>query len=65
MSDKNDKSILEKYELMPWCVFKDILFDLYDHRIKFAPELNGAANTSYCSLNEHILMFFVEKYLKR
>lgn len=50
---------------MPWFQFKDILFDLYDHRIKYAPELNGAANTSYCALNEHLIMFFVEKYDKR
>ena len=38
---------------------------MYDHRIKHAPELNGAANTSYCALNEHLIMFFVEECSQR
>jgi hypothetical protein len=57
--DEN-KNFADKFELMQWYQFKDILFDIYDHRIKNAPELNGAANTNYCCLNEHLLMFFVD-----
>ena len=41
------------------------MFDIYDHRIKHEPELNGTVNTSYCPLNEHVLMFFVDKYKRR
>ena len=59
---EDDPNIAEKYELIPWTIFKDILFDVYNHRIQYAPELNGAANTSYCSLSEHLLIFFVDKY---
>jgi hypothetical protein len=58
-------TILESYELMPWFQLKDILFDVYDHRVKHAPELNGSVNTAYCSLTEHLPMFFLEKYRKR
>ena len=63
MDDK--PAILEAYELMPWFQLKEILFDVYDHRVKHAPELNGSVNTAYCSLAEHLPMFFLEKYRKR
>lgn len=42
-----------------------MIFDIYDHRIRHAPELAGSVNTSYCSLNEHIMMYFIDKYEKR
>ena len=41
------------------------MFDIYDHRIKYAPELNGGANTSYCSVGEHIITFFIDQYPRR
>lgn len=63
MEDK--PALVETYELMPWFQLKEILFDIYDHRIKNAPELNGSINTTYCSLAEHLPMFFIEKYRKR
>mmetsp|Transcript_20352 Transcript_20352/g.31085 ORF Transcript_20352/g.31085 Transcript_20352/m.31085 type:complete len:230 (+) Transcript_20352:339-1028(+) len=62
---EEDPSLLDGYELMPWFQFKDILFDIYDHRIRNSPELNGSVNTNYCSLNEHILLFFLDKYRLR
>ena len=57
--------MVENYELMPWYLYKEQLLDIYDHRIRNAPELNGSVNTNYCALNEHVLMFFVEKHEKR
>jgi len=62
MAFEDDPNIAEKYDLLPWIVFKEVLFDIYNHRILNAPELNGAANTSYCPLNEHLLIFFIDKY---
>ena len=50
---------------MPWFQLKEILFDIYDHRIANSPELNGSVNTAYCSLAEHLPMFFLDKYRKR
>jgi len=58
-------SLVEKYELMPWHQLKDCIFDIYDHRIRHAPELNGSVNTNYCTLSEHLLMFYVDKYRRR
>jgi len=52
-------------KLIPWPDFKILLFDIYDHRIFHAPEINGAVNTTYMSLDEHLLVFFLEKYKVR
>ena len=41
------------------------MFDIYDHRILYSPELNGSVNTNYCSLNEHLIIFFMDLYRKR
>ena len=56
---------VEKYELLEWDYFKSVIFEIYDHRIKYSPELNGLANTNYCNMNEHILVYFVDKYRNR
>jgi len=61
MDVHDDKSIVLNYELMPWFQFKLIMYDIYDHRIKYSPELGGTCNSNYCTLNESLLMFFVEK----
>lgn len=47
--------------LVPWGKFKLLLFDIYESRIRHTAELSGSANTNYCSLNEFILIYFVEK----
>ena len=62
---EEDPSIIENYVLIEWDRFKEIMFDIYDHRIQNAPELNGGVNTSHCSMNEHFLMYFVDLYRKR
>ena len=41
------------------------MFDIYDHRILHAPELNCSVNTNYCSLNEHMLVFFMDQTRSR
>ena len=62
---EENRRIMEKYELMEWHQFKEVIFAIYDHRIKHAPELNGGANSSYCALNEHMIMYFVDEYKHR
>lgn len=62
--DKSPEKV-EKYELLEWDYFKSIIFEIYDHRIKHAPELNGSANLNYVAMNEHILLYFVDKYRTR
>ena len=47
---------------MPWSDFRVLIYDIYDHRIKHAPEINGAINSTYMSLEEHLIVFMLEKY---
>ena len=49
-------------KIRPWKKFKELLFDIYDHRIEHAWEINGAINNTYLTLDEHLLIFFVDKY---
>ena len=44
-------------KLSPWPDFKKTLFDIYDHRIEHAPEIHGAINNSYMSLDEHLIVY--------
>lgn len=62
---EKDPELVDKFEMMPWYKFKELIFDIYDHRIHNAPELNGNVNANYCTLNEHLIVFFVDKYKKR
>jgi hypothetical protein len=57
--------MIDAFKIMEWKRFKDKIFDIYDHRIKNAPELNGAANTNYCALNEHIIIYYVDETKSR
>jgi len=52
-------------ELLPWFKFKEIIFDIYDHRIVNAPELNGSVNNNYCNLNEHLIIYHVDVHRTR
>lgn len=54
-----------KLRLPAWADFKQTIYDIYDHRILHAPEINGAINTSYMGMNEHLIIFFVNKYKVR
>lgn len=48
-----------------WADFKQTIYEIYDHRILHAPELNGAINTTYVGMNEHLILFFTYKYRVR
>ena len=56
----NDEDLSCK--IRPWKKFKELLFDIYDHRIENAWEINGAINPNSMSLDEHLIVFFVDKY---
>lgn len=56
---------MKEYEMMTWSRFKELMLDIYDHRILHAPEINNSMNSSYCTLNEHLLVFFVEVHRRR
>ena len=48
-----------------WADFKQTIYEIYDHRILHAPEINGAINTTYLGMNEHLILFFTHKYKVR
>jgi hypothetical protein len=37
-----------------------MIFDIYDHRIKHAEEIDGSINTTYMSFDEHLLVVMLE-----
>ena len=47
----------KKFKLQPWPEFKKLLFEICDHRVEHAPEINGAINNSYLTLDEHLIVF--------
>lgn len=51
-----------KLRLPAWTDFKQTIYEIYDHRILHAPEINGAINNSYLGMNEHLILFFTNKY---
>ena len=51
-----------KLRLPSWADFKQLIYEVYDHRIFHAPEINGAINTSYVTMEEHLILFFTQKY---
>lgn len=54
-----------KLRLAVWPDFKQLIFEIYDHRIENAPEINGAINNTYMSMEEHMICFFALKYRLR
>jgi hypothetical protein len=48
-----------KLKLIPWPDFKKIIWDIIDHRIENSPEINGAINTTYMSLDEHLVIYTI------
>lgn len=56
-------SLPQKLQLIPWPEFKKIIFDIIDHRIEWAWEINGAINNSYVSLDEHLVAYWVNFFL--
>ena len=52
-------------KIISWPDFKSQIYAIYDHRIVNAPEINGAINTTYLTLDEHMLIYFVQKFKVR
>jgi hypothetical protein len=59
---ENKHTQLKYLKLQPWPIFKKEIFDIIDHRIEHAFEINGVINTSYMSLDEHLLVYIVHTF---
>jgi len=42
-----------------------LIFEILDHRIKHAEEIDGTTNNTYMSLDEHLIIFMLEKNKSR
>lgn len=54
-----------KPKLYTWVQVKTLIWDIYEHRLVHAGEINGTVNNTYCSLDEHLLVFMFDKYKNR
>ena len=52
-------------QMKVWSDFKQLINDIYDHRIWFTPEINGAVNTTFMGLDEHLIIFYALLYKER
>lgn len=41
------------------------MYDIYEERIKHAPEIYGAINTNYLSLDEYVLVYHLKQHKLR
>lgn len=52
-----------KLRLIPWVDFKKQIFDIIDHRIEHCPEIHGIVNTSYMTMDEHLMVFMCDQFV--
>ena len=55
----------EKGRVVPWAFFKKQLYEIYNERILYTPEINGSVNSNYLSLEEFLILFFMKKHKLR
>ena len=55
----------EKGRVVPWPFFKKTLYEIYNERINFSEEINGAVNSNYLSLEEFLILYFLKKFKLR
>jgi hypothetical protein len=46
-----------RMKLMSWPDFKKEIYLIYDHRVEHSPEINGAINNTFLTLDEHLLLY--------
>ena len=51
--------------MLPWVFFRKQIYEIYDERIKTAPEIQGYVNSNYVAMEEFMLIFFLRKYQLR
>eukprot|EP00347_Sterkiella_histriomuscorum_P022955 403336507 len=51
--------------VLPWVYFRKQIYEIYDERIKYAPEIQGFINSNYISLEEFMILYFLKKYQLR
>jgi hypothetical protein len=63
LSSKIPKLTEIDLSLVAWPEFKKTINAVIDHRIEQAAEINGAINTTYLSLDEHLVVYWASYFL--
>jgi hypothetical protein len=51
--------------LIQWIGVKQLIFEILDHRLKHAEEIDSVLTDTYVSLDEHLILFMLEKHKSR
>ena len=54
-----------KLKIGKWNDFKQLIYQIYDARIAFTPDICGGVNTSYMGMDEFLIAFFTLRYRER
>ena len=54
-----------KIRLPAWQDFKQIIYEIYDHRIAHSAEISGSLNSTYLGMDEHMILYFTQLYRNR
>jgi hypothetical protein len=49
-------------DLIQWNETKSLIFDILDHRLANAEEIDSGTNNTYMSMDEHLLVFMLERH---
>ena len=52
-------------KLIPWSQFKQIINQIYDHRIENSQEIYGMVNQTHMTHCEHLILYMLEKHQSR
>jgi len=44
---------------------KQLIFNIYDHRIQHSPEISGMVTESYLKMDEHLIIYYLERSKNR
>lgn len=54
-----------KIRIPAWQDFKQIIYEIYDHRIAHSAEISGCLNNTYLGMDEHLILYFAQVHKNR
>ena len=54
-----------KGRVQSWGPFRQTLFEIYEQRVKHAPEILGGVSPGYLSMDEFLVLFFIQQEKQR
>lgn len=63
LANSLDQDIQSK--VAPWKYFRKQILEIYTERMRLNTDIKGCINSNYLSLEEFLILFFLEKYSLR